>query len=43
MVDERSVVDRNWVSSRQPTDIPEFNRNMLKLFAEEKQKGRRAA
>jgi protease I len=42
-VDERCVVDRNWVSSRQPTDIPEFNRNMLKLFAEEKQKGRRAA
>jgi hypothetical protein len=29
------------VSSRQPTDIPEFNRNLLKLFAE--QKGRRAA
>ncbi len=42
-VDEASVLDRNWVSSRQPTDIPEFNRVMIKLFAEEKQKGRRAA
>ena len=42
-VDEVSVRDRNWVSSRQPDDIPEFNRHMLKLFAEEKQKGRRAA
>ena len=41
--DEVSVRDRNWVSSRQPDDIPEFNRNMLELFAEEKQKGRRAA
>ena len=42
-VDEVSVRDRNWVSSRQPDDIPEFNRHMLELFAEEKQKGRRAA
>jgi protease I len=42
-VDEASVLDRNWVSSRQPTDIPEFNRVMLKLFADEKHKGRRAA
>jgi protease I len=42
-VDEVSVRDRNWVSSRQPTDIPEFNRNMLELFSEAKQKGRRAA
>jgi protease I len=42
-VDEASVLDGNWVSSRQPTDIPEFNRVMFKVFAEEKQKGRRAA
>jgi len=42
-VDEVSVRDRNWVSSRQPGDIPEFNRNMVELFAEAKQKGRRAA
>ena len=31
------------VSSRQPTDIPEFNRNMIELFSEARQKGRRAA
>ena len=42
-VDQASVRDRNWVSSRMPDDIPEFNRNMLELFAEEKGKGRRAA
>ena len=28
------IRDRNWVSSRQPADIPSFNREMLKLFAE---------
>jgi protease I len=42
-VDETSVRDRNWVSSRQPSDIPEFNRNMIELFAEAHQKGRKAA
>jgi len=42
-VDDTSVRDRNWVSSRQPTDIPAFNRNMLELFSEARQKGRRAA
>ena len=26
--------DRNWVSSRRPGDLPAFNREMLKLFAE---------
>jgi protease I len=30
--DEEVVVDRNWVTSRQPTDIPAFNREMLALF-----------
>ena len=41
--DQGSVRDRNWLSSRKPDDIPEFNRNMLELFAEEKERGRRAA
>jgi len=26
--------DKNWVSSRQPSDIPAFNRAMIELFAE---------
>ena len=42
-VDEASVRDRNWVSSRQPSDIPQFNRNLIELFAEARQKGRQAA
>lgn len=42
-VDEVSVRDRNWVSSRQPADIPQFNRNMIQLFSEAQQKGRQAA
>ncbi|HEX4149911.1 MAG TPA: type 1 glutamine amidotransferase domain-containing protein [Pirellulales bacterium] len=32
-VDEEVVEDDNWVTSRQPADIPAFNRAMLKLFA----------
>ena len=28
------IRDKNWVSSRQPSDIPAFNREMLALFAE---------
>lgn len=32
--DEEVVRDRNWVSSRQPSDIPAFSREMLKLFSE---------
>jgi protease I len=33
--EDREVVrDRNWVSSRQPSDIPAFNREMLSLFSE---------
>jgi protease I len=32
--DSEVVRDRNWVSSRKPTDIPAFNREMVKLFAE---------
>ncbi|HZU22870.1 MAG TPA: type 1 glutamine amidotransferase domain-containing protein [Terriglobales bacterium] len=33
-VDREVVRDANWVSSRQPDDIPAFNREMLALFAE---------
>ena len=35
-VDREVVRDRNWVSSRQPDDIPAFNREMLSLFGERK-------
>ena len=42
-VDEAVVVDRNWVSSRQPSDIPAFNGKMVELFAAAGTKGRRAA
>src|SRR6185437_973176 len=31
---EEVVRDRNWVSSRQPSDIPAFNREILNLFGE---------
>jgi len=31
--DQEVVVDRNLVTSRQPKDIPAFNREMLKLFS----------
>ncbi len=31
--DSECVRDRNWVSSRQPSDIPVFNREMIELFA----------
>jgi protease I len=32
--DKEVIRDRNWVSSRQPQDIPAFNREMLQLFSE---------
>ncbi len=32
-VDRDVVVDGNWVTSRQPGDLPAFNREMLRLFA----------
>jgi protease I len=32
-VDQEVVEDHNWVTSRQPSDIPAFNRAMLDLFA----------
>jgi putative intracellular protease/amidase len=31
-VDQEVVRDRNWVSSRQPEDIPAFNREMRQVF-----------
>jgi protease I len=42
-VDEASVRDRNWVSSRQPSDIPQFNQDAIQLFVESYQKTRQAA
>jgi len=41
-VDEAAVRDRNWVSSRQPTDIPQFNQKLIELFSEARQKDRAA-
>jgi protease I len=32
-LDQEVVEDRNWVTSRQPGDLPGFNRAMLELFA----------
>jgi protease I len=32
-VDQEVVVDGNWVTSRQPGDLPAFNRAMLELFS----------
>jgi protease I len=42
-VDQEVVRDENWVSSRQPADIPAFNREMVSLFAEYQSSDRRAA
>jgi protease I len=40
--DETVIRDRNWVSSRQPSDIPAFNREMISTFNEYfKQRGER--
>jgi protease I len=35
-LDQEVVRDRNWVSSRQPSDLPAFNREMIALFAAKK-------
>jgi protease I len=32
-IDRDVVEDGNWVSSRQPTDLPAFNRAMIRLFS----------
>jgi len=34
--DEEIVRDRNWISSRQPSDIPAFNREMIELLSEKR-------
>jgi protease I len=40
--DEQTVLDKNWVSSRKPDDIPAFNEAMLTLFAKVKEKSKGA-
>ena len=42
-VDEKVVADGNWVSSREPSDIPAFNSTILELFAQPKQKAQQAS
>ena len=37
-LDKELVRDQNWVSSRQPSDIPIFNHEMINLFAEHRAK-----
>ncbi len=32
-LDQEAVVDDNWVTSRQPSDLPVFNREMVALFS----------
>ena len=41
--DSECVRDRNWVSSRQPSDIPVFNREMISLFASGRKGERKVA
>jgi protease I len=41
--DREVVRDANWVSSRQPSDIPQFNQAMLSLFIEHHVRSRIAA
>jgi protease I len=41
--DAECVRDKNWVSSRQPSDIPAFNREMIRLFAEQRGARKRVA
>ncbi|MEN6616922.1 MAG: type 1 glutamine amidotransferase domain-containing protein [Syntrophorhabdus sp.] len=36
--DKEVVIDRNWVMSRQPSDIPAFNREAIKLFGQNRSK-----
>jgi protease I len=40
-VDRETVVDDNWVTSRQPSDLPAFNQEIVKLFARSLPAGRR--
>lgn len=34
--DKEVVIDRNWITSRQPSDIEAFNREAIRLFAQKK-------
>ena len=34
--DSEVVVDKNWVTSRQPDDLPAFNREMINLFSKKR-------
>ena len=42
-IDDAAVIDGNLVSSRNPQDIPQFNRAMLDLFSRSQQELRRTA
>lgn len=42
-VDKEVNVDKNWVSSRKPADIPAFNREAIALFERSGQSGSKAA
>ena len=41
--DKEVIRDGNWVSSRQPKDLPAFNREMISLVTEQAQKAKKAA
>jgi protease I len=41
--DKEVVRDGNWISSRQPSDIPRFNQEMIKLFVDHHVRSRIAA
>jgi protease I len=43
VADKEVVRDSNWITSRQPSDIPEFNRAMLSLFIDHHVRSRVAA
>jgi protease I len=42
-MDDEVVVDQNWVSSRNPDDLPAFNREMLRVFSEAQEQIREQA
>jgi protease I len=42
-VDKEVQVDKNWVSSRKPDDIPAFNREAINLISRAAQQSRKAA